>query len=90
MNWGSSVWAPFFAWRVAVYFNLVQWRHWTVERLEYGHNLRPAVYDFGGYLHDLYEDGKLEMPITIFTALVALGPSLGRCCRKRPSPLWAG
>ena len=57
--------------------------------LEDGHFLRPAGLDLWVYLRDLYEDGKLEMPSTIFTALGAMGPSGCGCSRKRPSPLWA-
>ncbi|CAK0814918.1 unnamed protein product, partial [Prorocentrum cordatum] len=89
-NWGSTAGAAFFFWRVAVYCNLRQWMRWSVEKLEDGHNMILEIDDFRGYLHDLYQDGKLEIPIMIFTAVVALGPRLLRCCRQRPSPLLAG
>ncbi|CAK0877995.1 unnamed protein product [Prorocentrum cordatum] len=88
-NWGSTVGAAFFFWRVAVYFNLWQCMRWTAEKLEDGHNLLLEVDDFRGYLFDLYEDGKFEIPIMIFAALVAVGPSPLRCFEQRPSPLLA-
>jgi hypothetical protein len=88
--WGSTIGLLFLSWRAAVYFKAWHQVRWAVEKFEDGHNLLLEVDDLRAYLSDLYEDGKLELPIMILTVLIALGPNLQRRCLRRPKAILAG
>ncbi|CAK0829731.1 unnamed protein product, partial [Prorocentrum cordatum] len=45
-------------------------RRWAVAKLDDGQNLLLEVYDFSGHPHDLYWDGKLELPILFFAGMI--------------------
>ncbi|CAK0827392.1 unnamed protein product [Prorocentrum cordatum] len=89
-SWGSTVGFAIFSGGAAVSGNLWRWMRWVMEELEDGHHsLLVADYVRGDW-RDLYLGGRLETSIMIFTASVALGPSLWSCCRQMSSPRLAG
>ncbi|CAK0861591.1 unnamed protein product, partial [Prorocentrum cordatum] len=87
---GSTVGFAIFSGGVAVCGNLWRRMRWVMEELEDGHHsLLVADYVRGDW-RDLYLGGRLESSIMIFTATVALGPSLWSCCQQMSSPRLAG
>jgi hypothetical protein len=89
-SWGSTVGFAIFSGGVAVCGNLWRRMRWVMEELEDGHHsLLVADYVRGDW-RDLYLGGRLESSIMIFTATVALGPSLWSCCQQMSSPRLAG
>ncbi|CAK0817005.1 unnamed protein product [Prorocentrum cordatum] len=88
--WGSTIGLLFLSWRAAVYFKAWHQVRWAVEKFEDGHNLLLEVDDLRAFLYVLHEGGKLELPIMMLTAIVALGPNLHRRCQRRPKAFLVG
>ncbi|CAK0835831.1 unnamed protein product [Prorocentrum cordatum] len=79
-----------FAWRAALYFRAWDWAKWTVEKLDDTRKFLMELDDFGAYLYDLYQDGRLELPMLLLSFLMVFTPVLWSWCCRRGLPRFGG
>ncbi|CAK0837708.1 unnamed protein product, partial [Prorocentrum cordatum] len=80
----------FFAWRAALYFRAWHWAKWAVEKLDDSHTFLMELDGFRAYLCDLYQDGRLELPMLLFSFLMASTPVFWSWCCRRGLPRLGG
>ncbi|CAK0838668.1 unnamed protein product [Prorocentrum cordatum] len=89
-SWGTSGGQIFFAWRAALYFRAWDWAKWMVEKLDDTHTFLMELDDFRAYLYDLYQDGRLELPMLLLSFQMAFTPVLWSSCCRRGLPRFGG